>query len=179
MSDSENNNDINPEVKSEKKPISEATRAALAKARERAIEIRKENMALRAKEKAANLEIARMALETNKRRIDDLDRRAKREAEEDVEARIKAFGEVKQKIDNKASEERGANESDSEPEEVVEERVVKKKKKPKKPIRRRVVVVEESSEEEDDVQEEITSVTIPKTKTPDPMARMSERMFSL
>ena len=41
------------------------------------------------------------------------------------------------------------------------------------------MVVEESSEEEDDVQEEITSVTIPKTKTPDPMARMSERMFSL
>ena len=42
-----------------------------------------------------------------------------------------------------------------------------------------MVVVEESSEEEDDVQEEITSVTIPKAKAPDPMVRMSERMFSL
>ena len=41
-----------------------------------------------------------------------------------------------------------------------------------------MVVVEESSEE-DEEQEEITSVTIPKTKASDPMARMSERMFSL
>ena len=41
------------------------------------------------------------------------------------------------------------------------------------------MVVEESSEEEDEEQEEITSVAIPKAKAPDPMARMSERMFSL
>ena len=147
MSDIENNE----EVKTEKKPISEARRAALAKARERALEVRKENMALRAKEKAANLEIARKALADNKERIENLDRQAKGEVEEEEE---------------------------SEPEEIVEERVIKKRKKPKKPIRRRVVVVEESSEE-DEEQEEITSVTIPKTKASDPMARMSERMFSL
>ena len=97
MSDSENNNDINPEVKSEKKPISEARRAALAKARERANEVRKENKALRDKERAANLEIARKALEDNRTRIENLDRQAKREAEEDVEARIAAFDEVKKR----------------------------------------------------------------------------------
>ena len=154
MSDIENN--LNEQVKTEKKPISEARRAALAKARERANEVRRENKLLRDKEKAANLEIARKALADNKERIENLDRQAKGEVEE----------------------EEGKDGSDSEPEEIVEERIVKKKKKPKKPIRRRVVVVEESSEE-DEEQEEITSVTIPKTKAPDPMARMSERMFSL
>ena len=153
MSDIENNE----EVKTEKKPISEARRAALAKARERANEVRRENKLLRDKEKAANLEIARKALADNKERIENLDKRARGEVEEEVDVE---------------------KDDESEPEEIVEERIVKKKKKSKKPIRRRVVVVEESSEE-DEEQEEITSVTIPKTKAPDPMARMSERMFSL
>ena len=151
-----------------KHELTEARRAALAKARVKAYEVRLQNKALRDKEKAAQRKIAEKVIRDNEARIEALAQQAEGggEAEEAVEAHEKS---------NPLEEE-----GESEPDEVIEERVMKKKKPKKKPIRRRVVVVEESSEEEDGyAEDEVTEVKIPKAKAADRSAGMVRNMFSL
>ena len=164
-----------------KHELTEARRAALAKARIKAYEVRLQNKALRDKEKAANLAIAEKAINDNKARIEALARQAeggdKAEEEEAVEARIEAFDSHMENIKQRKSNPLEEDEDESEVEEVIEERVVKKKPK-KKPLRRRVIVVEES-DSEDDVEEEITEVKIPKAKAVDRSTSMAKSMFSL
>ena len=154
-----------------KHELTEARRAALAKARIKAYEVRLQNKALRDKEKAANLAIAEKAINDNKARIEALARQAeggdKTEPAEEEEA-VEAVRPLEE------------DEDESEVEEVIEERVVKKpKKKKKKPVRRRVIVVEESDSEDDYVEEEVTEVKIPKAKTADRSGGMVRNMFSL
>jgi hypothetical protein len=153
-----------------KHELTEARRAALAKARVKAYEVRLQNKALRDKERAAQRKIAEKVIRDNEARIEALAQQAEggvepAEEEEAVEA-------------VRPPEE---DEDESEVEEVIEERVVKKKKKPKKkPVRRRVIVVEESdSEDALEEEEEVTEVKIPKAKSADRSAGMVRNMFSL
>jgi len=152
-----------------KHELTEARRAALAKARVKAYEVRLQNKALRDKERAAQRKIAEKVIRDNEARIEALAQQAEGngETEEAVEAHEKS---------NPLEEE----EDESEVEEVIEERVTKKKKPKKKPVRRRVIVVEESdSEDALEEEEEITEVKIPKAKAVDRSAGMVRNMFSL
>ena len=98
-----------------KHELTEARRAALAKARVKAYEVRLQNKALRDKEKAAQRKIAEKVIRDNEARIEALAQQAEGggEAEEAVEAHEKT---------NPLEEE-----GESEVEEIVEERVIKKK----------------------------------------------------
>ena len=176
-------NEQAPEQEPKKKhELTEARRAALAKARVKAYEVRLQNKALRDKEKAAQRKIAEKVIRDNEARIEALAQQAEGggETEEAIEARIEAFdahmAEIKQRKSNPLEEE-----DESEVEEVIEERVTKKKKPKKKPIRRRVIVVEESDSEDGYVEEEeeVTEVKIPKAKAVDRSAGMVRNMFSL
>ena len=161
-----------PEQPPKKKhELTEARRAALAKARVKAYEVRLQNKALRDKEKAANLAIAEKAIRDNEARIEALARQA--EGSDKTEEEVAEAQEVEQV-------ERLEEEDESEPDEVIEERIVKKKPKKKKPVRWRVIVVEES-DSEDDVEEEAeaTEVKIPKAKAADRSASMAKSMFSM
>ena len=159
-----------------KHELTEARRAALAKARVKAYEVRLQNKALRDKEKAAQRKIAEKVIRDNEARIEALAQQAegvdKVEEEEVVEAQ--------EEVVEAARPQEPQEEDESEPDEVIEERVMKKKKSKKKPIRRRVIVVEESSEEEDGyAEDEVTEVKIPKAKPSDRSTNMVKNMFSL
>ena len=171
-----------------KHELTEARRAALAKARVKAYEVRLQNKALRDKEKAAQRKIAEKVIRDNEARIEALAQQAegdestlapardKTELVEEEEAVDAHMGNIKQRKSNPLEEE-----DESEPDEVIEERVVKKKKPKKKPIRRRVIVVEESDSEDGYVEEEeeVTEVRIPKSTAVDRTASMAKSMFSL
>ena len=139
-----------------KKERTEAQMAALAAARVKVYEVRKENAALRKAER----EVDAAALQA-----------IVRERKERVHAERKAL----------IPEESADDEADDEPEEIIEERIVKKKKKkPKAPVRRKVIVVEESdSEDEEDLppEEEVTTVSVPRARPPDPLDRVRDRLF--
>ena len=166
-----------------KHELTEARRAALAKARVKAYEVRLQNKALRDKERAAQRKIAEKVIRDNEARIEALAQQAEGggETEEAVEARIEAFDSHMENVKNRKSNPFEEDEDESEVEEVIEERVVKKRKPKKKPIRRRVIVVEESDSEDGyaEEEEEITEVKIPKAKTADRSVGMVRNMFSL
>ena len=140
-----------------KRERTEAQMAALEKARAKAYEVRKENAALRKAER----EVDQAALQL-----------VVKERRERVHAERKAL-----------IPDESVDDEDDEPEEIIEERIVKKKKKkPKQPVRRRVVVVEESdSEDEVDMppEEEVTTVSVPRARPPDPLDRVRDRLFGI
>lgn len=140
-----------------KKERTEAQMAALAAARAKAYEVRKQNAELRKAER----EVDAAALQA-----------VVKEHRERVHAERKAL------IPEEAAEDE--DEEDA-PEENIEERIVKKKrKKPKPPARRRVVVVEESDSEDDEQPEEdVTTVHVPRARPPDPLDRVRDRLFGL
>lgn len=146
---------MDDQQKPPKKERTEAQMAALAAARAKAYEVRKQNTALRKAER----EVDAAALQA-----------VVKERRERVHVERKAL----------IPEESADDEGDEEPEEIIEERIVKKKKrKPKPPVRRRVVVVEESDTEEDEPlpEEEVTTVSVPRARPPDPLDRVRDCLF--
>lgn len=122
---------------------------ALARAREKAYEVRKANAERRAKEKEIDSKLMAEYMAQKKAEID---------------ARHKSL------LDEEVLEPL-VEEEDPE-EEVVEERRIRVKKRP--PVRRRVVVVEDSDSEPDG--EELTTVTIPKSRD-EVLERVKASMF--
>ena len=186
MENSEQASDQAPEPNKKKHELTEARRAALAKARVKAYEVRLQNKALRDKEKAAQRKIAEKVIRDNEARIEALAQQA--EGTGEVEEAVEVVDSSADATGTRGGAHEKSNpieeEDESEPDEVIEERVIKKKKPKKKPIRRRVVVVEESDSEdgyaEDGyAEEEVTEVKIPKAKSSGRSVGMAHSMFSL
>ena len=143
----------------QKRERTEAQMAALAAARVKAVEVRKQNAELRRAEREVDAAALQAVVKERRERDDRLQRKAL------------------------IPDESADDEDDEQPEEIIEERIVKKKKrKPKPPVRRRVVVVEESdSEDGEDLppEEEVTTVSVPRARPPDPLDRVRDRLFGI